>query len=1027
MSQSILSNRLTSAVSLLALSVAAPEMALAQGGPQPADAAARAQDATREPSGIAAEGDSASKDEIIVTGSRISRPELSFPNPIQSFTAQDIEKSGEINLTDFLTDVPALVGSYNSSLTSGSNGIDLAPAAGLNLLSLRNLGYQRTLVLVDGRRHVAAYPGTAAVDVNTIPVDLIERVDVLTGGSSAIYGADGVSGVVNFILRRDFEGISIRGQAGISSRGDAGNRLGSIVAGQNFSDGRGNITLAYEYSKADRLKSTRRSYTGNPLKRFELLRQAPPTDRPDDPNVPDRVLFNDVRWSDSSPDGAVDLGSFDEEGNFVPGALDGVPDFTGNGLVYDRGTILPSSGGRTIGGSGTPTAGYFGDLLPSLQRHNVNALFSYEFSDAVKLFAEGKYVKTTAFTLYQPTFDFFTFLAPDNAYLAQRFGDLGAGGALVSRDNLDFGIRGTLSKRETVRGVIGLKGDLNDHLRYEASYTYGRTKANSLSTNDRLADRYFAALDAVVGPDGNVTCRINLPGEDTIDPNNYGGPPITFSPGQCKPLNILGSANQAGLDFVLVDHTERDRISQQVLSGYISGDFGTFVRLPGGPIGFALGAEYRKEKSTADPSDVVKEGLLLDSSEVELQNGKFDVKEAYGELNFPILKDVPLADTLSFGGAIRYSDYSTIGSTLTYKVDGVYAPIRDVTFRGTYSKAVRAPNITELFAPLSGGFEFITDPCDISNRTSGTSSREANCQALLAGLGLTPEQIANFSPSTDAEASTSRLGRSGGNPGLKEESGRTWTAGVVLRPTFVPGLAITADWYDIKLNHTINTFTATQAFNLCVDQPTLDNVFCPLTERDPVTGFPNGFTLTPQNVAVFYTKGLDFTLSYRVTPSEELGTLNFRLVGGYLKTFTFVSSPGAEPEKDAGNAYIPKYLAKFDLTWVKGPLSINYGVAWQDKTRRFSKRELKANPDLSDPKFFFIKERWEHDIQIEYRINDDFTFYGGINNFTDQKPSTIRTAPIGDISVAEGSYPVGPEGRFFYAGVKARLGSLFGK
>lgn len=967
------------------------------------------------------------EEELVITGSRISRPELSFPNPIQSFNAEAIEQSGETNVTDFLIDMPALVGSISSSLTSGSNSIGLAPAAGLNFLNLRNLGYQRTLVLVDGRRHVAAYPGTSAVDVNTIPADLIERVDVLTGGSSAIYGADGVSGVVNFILRRDFEGIRIRGQAGVSSRGDAGNRLGSIVAGKNFSDGRGNITLAYEFDQSDRLKSSRRSYTGNPLKRFELLRQAPPTDRPDDPNVPDRVLFNDLRWSDSSPDGAVDLGSFDEAGSFIAGALDGLPDFTGNGLVYDRGIVLPSSGGRTMGGSGTPTAGYFGDLLPSLTRHNINALFRYDFSDAVQLFAEGKYVKTKAFSDYQPTFDFFTFLAPDNAYLAERFGGLGAGGALVSRDNLDFGFRGSLSKRETVRGVIGLKGELNDHLRYEVSYTYGRNTAKTLETNDRLADRYFAALDAVVGPDGNVTCRINLPGEDTIDPNNYGGPPITFSPGQCIPLNVLGSANQAGLDFVLVDHVEHDRISQQVLSGYISGDLGSFAELPGGSIGFAVGGEYRREKSTADPSDVVKEGLLLDSSEVELQNGKFNVKEIYGELNLPILKSVPMAYTLSLGGAVRYSDYSTIGSTFTYKIDGVYAPVSDVTFRGTYSKAVRAPNIAELFAPLSGGFDFITDPCDISNRTSGSSFRETNCQALLANLGLTPDQIANFSPSSDPEASTSQLGRSGGNPQLKEESARTWTAGVVLRPTFVPGLAVTADWYDIKLRHTINTFTATQAFQLCVDQPTLDNVFCPLTERDPTTGFPNGFTLTPQNVALFYTKGLDFTLSYRVAPSEALGTFNFRLVGGYLKTLTFVTSPGADADEDAREAYAPKYLATFDLTWTKGPLSLNYGLAWQDKTRRFSTEELAANPDLSDPKFFFYKDRWEHDIQVQYQISDNFTFYSGINNFTDQKPARIATAPTGDILIGQGSYPLSPVGRFYYAGVKAHLDSLFGR
>jgi len=302
---------------------------------------------------------------VVVTGSRIARPEFSFPNPISSYTSESIEQSGDTNLTDFLLDNPALVGSSGNADASGSNtGFQ---EAGLNLLNLRNLGTNRTLVLVNGRRHVAAYPGSASVDVNSIPVDLLDRVDILTGGTSAIYGADGVSGVVNFVLRRDFEGVRMRGQIGISEEGDAGNRLGSILVGQNFAGGRGNIVLGYEYADTDRLHESRRPYTGDPRRRFELLRQAPPTDRPDDPNIPDRVLFTDARWQDSSLGGAIDLGSNDPDcgggGAFVPGCLDGIPDFTGEGTPYDRGLILPGSGGRTNGGGGRSTGGCFGGLI----------------------------------------------------------------------------------------------------------------------------------------------------------------------------------------------------------------------------------------------------------------------------------------------------------------------------------------------------------------------------------------------------------------------------------------------------------------------------------------------------------------------------------------------------------------------------------------------------------------------------------------------------------------------------------------
>ncbi len=1023
-------DRLLVSASLVALLATAPAAAWAQSAPaqtplgsaessaqddDPAQSPARDADAAATADEVAAPQETGPGDnEIVVTGSRIARPELSAPNPVQSFTAESFEQAGETNVTDFLIESPALVGSTSSQFSAGSNaGFQ---EAGLNLLNLRNLGENRTLVLVNSRRHVAAFPGTAAVDINTIPIALIDRIDVLTGGASALYGADAVSGVVNFILKRNFEGVRFRGQIGVSDEGDAGNRFASVVAGHNFLDGRANLTIAYDYNQQDRLHESRRDFAGDPLKRFELLRQARPTDRPDVLDVPDRVFFNDVRWQDSSVDGAIDLTPFD---------FDFVPEFTGSGGVYNRGTILPGSGGRTIGGSGTPTAGYFGDFLPYTDRHNVNLLGSFEFSPAARLFAEAKYVDSTAFTIAQPSFDFGLYLAPDNAFLQQRFGTARTadGAFVVGRDNFDFGTfgaRGYRDERETLRGVVGLDGKLSDHLRYELSYVYGRSKSTTLRNDDRVTDRYYAALDAVVGPDGQITCRINLPGQTLIDENNYGQAPTTFQPGQCVPLNVLGFkvASPAALDFILEDHITLSTVKQQVANGYVSGDLGFLFELPGGPIGFALGVEYRKESSSTDPDERLQQGIFLDFSDVQPQRGEYDVKEVFGEVNIPLLKDIPFAENLSVGGAARYSDYSTIGSTTTWNVNGSYAPVRDVAFRGTYSRAVRAPNINELFQPLSGTFAFVTDPCDFNNVGSGSQFRQANCVSQLSALGLSPSQIANFSPSSDPEASTSRPGRSGGNPDLQEERARTWTAGVVLRPRFLPGFSLTADWYDIRLTGAINTFTATQAFSLCVDQPTLTNPFCNLIERDPTTGFASGFTLRPENVAVFDTSGLDVTLNYRFTLSPEIGTFNIRAVGGYLKNLTFINTPGADPDEDEGEIDTdpaPRYLGTLDLTWTKGPVTLNYGLTWQSSLRRFTREQLVGNPDLSEPRFFRLKERWEHDLQLAYAVDDDFTFYGGVNNFTDEKPARGSTA-----------YPVSPLGRYIYFGVRTTLGGLLG-
>lgn len=1021
-------------VSLLALVVASPAFAQAvTPGETAADPDIMAQGAADQPSApdvapqaadVAAPLETGSgADEIVITGSRIARPEFSFANPVTSFTSAGIEQSGETNLTDFLTDSPALIGSTSNALSSGSN--TGAQEVGLNLLNLRNLGTERTLVLVNGRRHVNAYPGENSVDVNTIPVDLIDRVDVLTGGASAIYGADAVSGVVNFVLKRDFEGIRARGQIGISARGDAGNRFGSILAGKNFADGRGNVALSYEFGENDRFSETQRRYTGDPARRLELLRN--PDDADDDPNVPDRILFNNVGWSDSAPNGAVDID------------LDEVPDFDGDGRVYDGGTFLPGSGGRAINGSSnTPTAGYFGDVAPYLRRHNANLLASFEFSPAFRLYAEGKYVDTTSFTEIQPSFDFSTYLAPDNLYLQQRFGDRAPDGALVNRDNFDFGRGSQYAERETIRGVLGAEGRLTEgdgsgNLRYDVSFVFGQAKSRTEDRNARVLDRYYAALDAVVDPaTGQVTCRINLPGETIIDPNNYAGiaeiggdpvsgRPLTFTPGQCRPISILGQnvSDPAGVDFVFVDDVTRARNRQYVASASLSGDLGFLFDLPGGPIGFAVGAEYRRESTRNISSELSQIGAFEGGTQTPTSGGKYDVKEVFGEVNLPLLRDVPFAQILSFGGAVRFSDYSTIGSTWTYKIDGTYAPVRDITFRGTYSQAVRAPNITELFSPARGIFEFLDDPCDPLNIDEGTATRPANCLAQLQAAGLTPAQIAGFSPSTDPEQSTSQTGISSGNRALREETAKTWTAGVVLRPRFLPGLTLSADWYDIKIKDAINTPEANDIFKNCVDAATLDNPFCELFTRSPTTGFIDSFRVTAQNVARFATSGLDLALNYQFTPSPRIGTFNLKLNGGYLHDLTFIPSAGAAPDQDAGEIdpnSAPKYAGTADLTWTNGPLTLNYGLSWQSRVRRFVRETTRANPDAAAAELLWYKERWEHDLQLSYQIDDDFTFYGGVNNFTDQKPAIA----------ANFGYPVSTVGRFFYVGARASLGGLLG-
>lgn len=998
MAYSILRSRGLLTVSVAALSLACLSAHAQTATPgQTEDNAAEA-GPTNDPQSDQAE---APAEEVVVTGSRIRlTPGFDTPNPVVSLGAEALQASGTTNLTDFLTGYPALQGSS----TSGDNSGDRAGIGytGLNLLDLRNLGTQRTLVLVDGRRHVSGVPGSAAIDINTIPNDLVERIEVLTGGASAIYGADGVTGVVNFILKKNFDGITARAQAGISEYGDAGQRLFSVTAGKNFAGGRGNFAISYEYGIDDRLQTRDRAN----------LRGTDAIGFYRNPNgtTPTYVPLNNIRYFDTNREGGIDIDQ------------DGFPDYLVNAggavVPFDPGTFVPNF--YQQGGNATLVSDYRNDLLPKVERHVVNALTHFDVSDAVTIFAEAKYANTRSFSLAQPTFDYYLVIPEDNPFIPTSLQPLiaagGLGSVLVNRDNFDFGQRGEDIRRETWRGVIGVRGELSSHLNYEASYTYGRTDVRSRYVNDILDDRFYAAIDAVQGPNG-PTCRVNLdPTWTPSQPFNYTREefaPTTFKPGECVPINLFGENrnSQAALDWILTDTTDRSRIEQHVATAYLSGDLGGLFTLPGGAVGFSVGAEYRKEKSRFTPDPLAAAGLTFTNA-LTVDTGEYDVKEVFGELRVPLLKD-RFIHRLEVGGAVRYSDYSTIGTTTSWKVDGAFAPVRDITFTGTYSKAVRAPNIGELFAGNSQTFEFITDPCLPAEIQFGTQYRAANCQALLTSFGANPATY------TDAR-STNIPGFSGGNPNLSEEEATTWTAGAIIQPSFIPGLSLRADWYDIKLKNAISTVTSEQLAQLCVDQPTLDNPFCPGIVRQNGTagtaaaGNIVGFTVLPQNVANFSTAGLDVNFNYRLRTASA-GTFNLSIVGNYLDRLEFIGTPGADVTNRRQEALYraPKYTVNADLSWQKDGLTLSYGILWFSKTLRYSNQEVSGDPDIVAPEYLWLKERWQHDIYASYDVNDKFQIYGGVRNLWGQKPD-----------LGTSIYPVNSIGRFGFVGARVKLPSL---
>lgn len=775
-----------------------------------------------------------------------------------------------------------------------------------------------------------------------------------------------------------------------------------------------NLAAAYEHGEEDRLTTRdRKRLRGENAVGFFLNPDDPENfpgyDGPNDNGIPDYFPLDNVRYFDTNREGGIDVD------------FDGFPDFfvdrSGALVAYDPGEFVPNFYQR--GGNGTLVSDYGNDLLPDIKRDVVNLLASFKVTDNITLFAEGKFARSKSFSLGQPTFDYYLLVEPDNPFIPASLQDtiIANEGALLNRDNFDLGQRGETINRKTWRGVVGARGDLNDRTNFEISYVYGRSTVRNEYVNDIYDDRFFAAIDVVTDPaTGQPTCRVNIDPNWTVNQPFVQFFPIrdvtdrtTFQPGECVPLNLFGEnrSSQGALDFVQVDTTDRSRLDQHVVSGSLAGDFGSLFTFPGGgELGYALGAEYRKETSRFTPDPIAAQGLTFTNALAQ-DVGEFNVKEAFAELRAPVLRELPFAHSLEFGAAIRFSDYSTVGNTTAWKVDGSYAPVRDITFTGTYSKAVRAPNIGELFGGQSQTFLFITDPCNLNQIQNGTEFRAANCAALLTSLGADPTTFRD-------PRSTNIPGFQGGNRELAEETAKTWTVGVILQPSFLRGFTARVDWYDIKLKNAINTVAPEQVAELCVDQPTIDNPFCDSIIRQnggAQAGLITSLNVGPENVAQFRTAGLDVNLSYRLRTART-GTFTLNVIGNYLDRLEFIGTPGAPVTDSRGEAFAPKYTANTDLTWKIDRFTLNYGVQWFSKTIRggFTNQEIEGNPDILG-EYTYAKARWKQDIYAKVDVGQNFEFYGGVNDVFKQKPE-----------IGTNTYPVPSIGRFFYAGARVKFG-----
>ncbi|MCO4092527.1 MAG: TonB-dependent receptor [Sphingorhabdus sp.] len=1022
---------------------------------------------------------------ILVTGSRIARPTLQSAVPLTSVTIEDLTGTGEVSLGDALNDLPSLRSTFSSGNSSRFIG-----TAGLSLLDLRGLGTDRTLVLVNGRRHVTSTPGDNGFDVNTIPTDLVERIDLVTGGNSAVYGSDAVAGVVNFILRRDYDGITARAQGGISSRGDRGNYFASVLAGQNFADGRGNVTVSAEYTRQQPL----------------LLR---------DRDALTGAASGRCQFQTTDPQGAAG-------GEVGFSATDGIPDNTficgiKNGAISDAGTIgrvgagaylrfsdagdlyvdtapenFESAGSTAIRGGNGSSLRNTGSLLAAVDRYAVNLLAHFDVSDAFKPFIEAKYVRADASGEGQPSF--FTsipgtlggeplrcsngFLSAQNLSTLRSFGLCPVGGTTAAqttfgmqRFNIDLGGRGLQATRETYRAVGGIEGTFNEDWNYEFAVNYGRFEAKGFNTNNLILftkdgsdyDGFNQAVQAVVAPASftGTNFVLNSAGQRVICAMNA----VTNVNQACVPINVFGQgrADPRALDFVNTEGRTDEFASQFVASAFVGGDLSQIFELPGGPVAFAIGAEYRKEKASVDYDELTSSGATFLNALQDFRPPSFSVKEAYGEIQIPLLKDMPFAKELSVNLAGRVSDYNTAtGTVYAYTIQGVYAPIDDIRLRASYATSVRAPTQGDLFGSASENFAQLSDPCDLP---SPGSIIAANCAA--AGVPTTFNQAAVTACESSAVPATQRrlgdpwvncLARtastgfvSGGNPTLTEEKGKSLTLGVVLEPNFIPGLSLTVDYYKIEVEDLIATLGAQQILNLCYANASgLNNPFCATVQRNPTTGlFVEPAVISGGvNFAAQKTKGIDFDLAYRKS-FDNGDRVTARMIVTKvlsLNNFTDPTNP-VSPNRQKSELGDPEYSASFSLDYDFGDVDILYTAryigkqtigGWETQNNYSGQCPLTGafrgqtglNGGTCDPVLgnivtlapqnldafprVYYPDALYHDIRLGFEIGNDLRFYAGVGNVLDTQP------PLGLLGTIGGD-PFDSFGRNFFFGINANF------
>jgi len=815
--------------SILAVSAAAGAIAVA-GAP------AWAQNAgTTSPATGATTTSPPSIDEIVVTGSRLARQGFDAPTPTTVLSSVQLEQRGSSNVGDFLNEIPAFRPSQNAQTNTQTS-----TATGAVYADLRSLGNIRTLTLVDGRRHVPS-AATGEVDLNLIPSILVDRVEVVTGGASAAYGSDAVSGVVNIILNKKLQGFKGDFSGAISQYGDDAEHKFSLGFGTGFDNDRGHIVIGGDYVKSNGVDS----FADRPWGPFVDEIVSFPTNRA--AGLPSRIFGHDAAYTNSTQGGLIN-GSCTTVG-CTPTPLSATSPFlgiqfgpSGTPIPFDYGNDATYRTGTAYNGTsdGIPTRLGHTLVLP-VKRYVAMAHIDYDLSDSISAFVEGSYARSGSHFGGPGTRDTNTstiVIRRDNAFLPPSILDLMIANNVqaisLGRHSIDYGQSFPNNTNTTERIVAGLNGTLGTWS-WDAYYEYGRNRYDSEITPVRINQNFAFAVDSVM-VNGVPTCRALVPGSSTYNPIAAAG---------CVPIDLFGinSPSQEAVDYSYGTVLQTITTKQEVAAANLRGNlFSTWA----GPVAVAVGGEYRRDTAYS-VVDSMSERRLFNFGNPQPFSGSFNTKEAYVEAAIPLAKDLPFAKSFDLNGAYRYTDYSFSGVVKTWKVGGTWEPIDGVKFRGVISEDIRAPNSAELFTNLQSNSTF-------RNSLPGPFNG----------------QTAAYTAYTLA------------SPTLKPEKARTKTAGVVFQPEFIPGLNVSVDYYNINLKGAISSLSGQRIIDNCAAELASSSgagFYCSFVDRSANNQI-NSVSIQLLNLASIKTSGVDFDVSYR-RPFGE-GSLTARLFGTYV-------------------------------------------------------------------------------------------------------------------------------------------------